>query len=530
MEKSGCKEEAFVTLATNDSYATGALVLGDSLKKVNTCKKLAIIVTRDVSQIQRQRLSQLWDYVLEVEKLESNDKINLALIERPELSVTFTKLKIWTLEQFQKCVFMDADTLVIQNIDDLFERDELSAAPDIGWPDCFNSGVFVFVPSQETYTALIQFADEHGSFDGGDQGLLNMYFKSWITDMSYHLPFTYNMVSSTSYTYIPAYNHYGSDVKVVHFLGAAKPWTQHYDYNRSQLVFTPSAKENGQQRHFTQVWWDRYNALPPPVSVEPTGDQPQFDKPVEYHDENKFATENNVGNGQEAWEHGAIDFTRRDRFSTIQYHLDQTIGGTGYSQAFEEESYDDYYECQTGYEAQDRSINEQHLAFEANFESTSTEYISVDQSNDRIKSGITKQENYTEEMCYAGFPCNYEEDKSDAKEGVLDAELVRMLRWENSQIDFRGEDRFEFIENYLDGLIEKMANAAISAESVSKPNIKDTNDKGDDKAAETRNLSPTLSLPDSAFSELTTLNIEKISRATQTDKTAFVSKSMQTEV
>ena len=55
---------------------------------------------------------------------------------------------------------------VLQNIDDLFEREELSAASDIGWPDCFNSGVFVFKPSEETYAGLLQFALSRGSFDG----------------------------------------------------------------------------------------------------------------------------------------------------------------------------------------------------------------------------------------------------------------------------------------------------------------------------------------------------------------------------
>jgi len=40
-------------------------------------------------------------------------------------------------------VFLDADTLVLDNVDELFERPELAAAPDVGWPDCFNSGVFV---------------------------------------------------------------------------------------------------------------------------------------------------------------------------------------------------------------------------------------------------------------------------------------------------------------------------------------------------------------------------------------------------
>lgn len=55
---------------------------------------------------------------------------------------------------------------VLSNIDELFEREELSAAPDPGWPDCFNSGVFVYRPSIETYNQLLQFATEKGSFDG----------------------------------------------------------------------------------------------------------------------------------------------------------------------------------------------------------------------------------------------------------------------------------------------------------------------------------------------------------------------------
>lgn len=55
---------------------------------------------------------------------------------------------------------------VIQNCDELFDREELSAVPDVGWPDCFNSGVFVFKPSNETYVNLRNFAAEQGSFDG----------------------------------------------------------------------------------------------------------------------------------------------------------------------------------------------------------------------------------------------------------------------------------------------------------------------------------------------------------------------------
>ncbi len=62
---------------------------------------------------------------------------------------------------------MDADCVVLRSIDDLFQREELSAAPDAGWPDCFNSGVFVFQPSKDTYNKLMLFASQqNASFDG----------------------------------------------------------------------------------------------------------------------------------------------------------------------------------------------------------------------------------------------------------------------------------------------------------------------------------------------------------------------------
>jgi len=122
-------------------------------------------------------LSESFDEVVNVDAIDSGDAVNLQLLERPDLGVTFTKLHCWRLTRFQKCVFLDADTLVsggeklgvnsshsypffldqvLRNCDELFDREELSAAPDAGWPDCFNSGVFVFEPSEETYDKLIQ--------------------------------------------------------------------------------------------------------------------------------------------------------------------------------------------------------------------------------------------------------------------------------------------------------------------------------------------------------------------------------------
>lgn len=91
---------------------------------------------------------------------------------------------------------------MVQNVDDMMTRPEIAAVADLGWPDFFNSGVFVFEPSEETYKKLVEFGVEHGSFDGGDQGLLNMYFKDWhLRDAPHRLSFCYNVCPSAAYGY-----------------------------------------------------------------------------------------------------------------------------------------------------------------------------------------------------------------------------------------------------------------------------------------------------------------------------------------
>ncbi|KAB1252415.1 Glycogenin-2 [Camelus dromedarius] len=220
-------------------------------------------------------LSRLFDEVIEVDLTDSADYIHLAFLKRPELGVTLTKLHCWTLTHYSKCVFLDADTLVslgegkgphaplpqvLSNVDELFARTELSAAPDPGWPDCFNSGVFVFRPSLETHGLLLQHAADHGSFDGADQGLLNSFFSSWSTaDIHKHLPFIYNLSSNTAYTYSPAFKQFGSSAKVVHFLGSAKPWNYKYNPQTGSVLDQGSGSVSQHQTSFLNLWWRVYH-------------------------------------------------------------------------------------------------------------------------------------------------------------------------------------------------------------------------------------------------------------------------------
>jgi glycogenin glucosyltransferase len=140
----------YVTLCTIEEYLPGALVMCHSLRQSGTIRDIVCLTASTMPQAARMQLTAAFDHVIDVDVIDTQDSEALQLLGRPELGVTATKIKCWTLTQYHKCVYLDADTLVLANVDDLFDRPELSAAPDIGWPDCFNSGVFVFVPSAET--------------------------------------------------------------------------------------------------------------------------------------------------------------------------------------------------------------------------------------------------------------------------------------------------------------------------------------------------------------------------------------------
>ncbi|XP_026319451.1 glycogenin-1-like isoform X2 [Hyposmocoma kahamanoa] len=279
---------AWVTLATNDSYGLGALVLAHSLRRAGSTYPAVVLITPSVTEAMRERLNAVFAELINVDVLDSRDATHLALLQRPELGITFTKIHCWSLTQFEKCVFLDADTLIVQNCDELFEREELSAAPDVGWPDCFNSGVFVFTPSADTYSRLISFAQERGSFDGGDQGLLNAFFSDWARgDINKHLPFLYNVTSAAFYSYLPALKHYGQNLKIIHFIGSAKPWLQQFNW-QSQSVDAPE-----HLREFLQLWWDLFvsqvhpqldTAMESTIEVEEALPEiPEYPEDTEYH-------------------------------------------------------------------------------------------------------------------------------------------------------------------------------------------------------------------------------------------------------
>ncbi|CAL1694983.1 unnamed protein product [Somion occarium] len=282
---------AFVTLVSSDSYLPGALALVAALKELHPKPPVppevdfqtVCLVTPEMVDVSSIRLlRKAFDLVVGVEVIEQRDVKGLQLLGRLDLNSVLTKLHIFRLTQYSKIIFLDADVLPIRPLSHLFNLPyEFAAVPDVGWPDIFNSGVLVLSPGEDKFNELRELLKSRGSWDGGDQGLLN----EWRGHNWHRLSFTYNTTPTAAYTYAPAYERFGSKISAIHFIGPNKPWKslpfrapgtkstekpslgaqQTYDYStlldrwyevydRNYRTTTPTAQQAFEIQRYASAW------------------------------------------------------------------------------------------------------------------------------------------------------------------------------------------------------------------------------------------------------------------------------------
>ena len=65
------------------------------------------------------------------------------------------------------------------------------------------------------------------------------------------------MVATATYSYLPAYRYYGHNVKIVHFIGASKPWLVSFDEAGNAKV----ADTEKHTHSYLKLWWQLFNNL-----------------------------------------------------------------------------------------------------------------------------------------------------------------------------------------------------------------------------------------------------------------------------
>ncbi|MCY0096459.1 glycosyltransferase [Hoeflea ulvae] len=191
---------AFVTLVTNADYAMGAVALARSIGLSGSAADIVVLHTGAVVGADLAPLAALGCRLVEVDHLPLSDAFNqrhargnlhaaapFAKGRKPAFHSpldNFCKLRLWQLTEYEACVFIDADALVLRNIDRLFDYPEFSAAPNVyeslGDFHRLNSGVFVARPSEATFAAMLDMLDQPEVFwRRTDQTFLETFFPDW---------------------------------------------------------------------------------------------------------------------------------------------------------------------------------------------------------------------------------------------------------------------------------------------------------------------------------------------------------------
>ncbi len=123
-QPNGRSRYAFVTfLMLNDSYLPGVLLLAHGLRRQKTEADLICMITEEISRPARQTLAQLYDFVIDVEKIFVP---HARVQKRPYLPYVFTRLQALRLgadgdlgHAYDKIVLLDADLLPLRHYDHL---------------------------------------------------------------------------------------------------------------------------------------------------------------------------------------------------------------------------------------------------------------------------------------------------------------------------------------------------------------------------------------------------------------------------
>jgi alpha-N-acetylglucosamine transferase len=228
---------AFVTLVTNADYAMGATALAHSLRRTQTKADIVVLHTGAVVPDDLQPLAMLGCRLIPVEHLPLSAAFNTRHARgnlhaaapftkgnKPAFHSpldNFCKLRLWQLVEYDTCVFIDADALVLTPIDKLFAYPEFSAAPNVyeSLADFtrLNSGVFVARPSLQTFEAMLARLDQPDIFwKRTDQTFLETFFPDW-----HGLPVYMNMLQYVWFT-MPLLWDWPS-ISILHYQ-YEKPW------------------------------------------------------------------------------------------------------------------------------------------------------------------------------------------------------------------------------------------------------------------------------------------------------------------
>lgn len=234
--------KAYITLLSNQDYYPGVVALWRALQAVRARYPLYCLLSVGVGSDVETALERAGVRCIRLERTAVSGLVNPNAGWGGHWNYTFDKLLVWEQTQFEKLVFLDSDMLILRNIDELFDREPFSAVVagasypgNESWTE-LNSGLMVIEPDKDVTDELLQLVVpeiERAHSEGrmvGDQDVIKRYLTEWKKRPELHLDEGYNLFAEYLGFYVRRLGYSLSEreeerpVRVVHFIGKAKPW------------------------------------------------------------------------------------------------------------------------------------------------------------------------------------------------------------------------------------------------------------------------------------------------------------------
>lgn len=167
----------YTTLLGTDDYLPGVMALYWSLQNVNAQYPLKVMVVDTVST---ETITTLNGYNIDYEII-ADTPFALSGIENP-FYCTLNKFQFLNWTQYDKILFLDADTIVMENPDNLFELAAPAAqAQAVSEPDAqmFTSNIMLFEPLPSLWTKIAQLTSSKTIMSVNT--ILNDFIRPYIT-------------------------------------------------------------------------------------------------------------------------------------------------------------------------------------------------------------------------------------------------------------------------------------------------------------------------------------------------------------
>jgi len=264
----------FLSILTSDDYLPGLLVLAHSLQKTGTPLPLLVLLTPNISS---ETLTTLDSHRIAYKVLDY-ELINPTNVDKKHRWFsTYSKIFAFGQTEYDKVVYLDADMLILRNIDELFNYPHMSATNSggmlprkVSWTH-LNSGLMIIEPSKKIFTDMlnrigkIEVLEAGGSVErpqyGSDQDFFNKYYPNWPNQKELHLDHKYNIFHYHLDEYSKLFGYTIEDgpkpISIIHYASYLKPWNIKSD----KLDEIAGDLDRCLELKAIQLWIEQFNSI-----------------------------------------------------------------------------------------------------------------------------------------------------------------------------------------------------------------------------------------------------------------------------